>query len=82
MRKWRGNGERFTLYISSFSLYFLPVYPFPMSKNEKMILGEIRSEKGPQVVRACNQLSTFLGESYHETASFITNRRPYECWEY
>ena len=32
MRKWRGNGERFTLYISSFSLYFLPLYPFPISK--------------------------------------------------
>ena len=27
-RKWRGKGERFTLYISSFSLYFLPLYPF------------------------------------------------------
>ena len=33
MRKLRGNGERFTLYISSFSLYFLPLYPFPISKN-------------------------------------------------
>ena len=33
MRKWRGNGERSTLYISSFSLYFLPLYPFPISKN-------------------------------------------------
>ena len=41
MRKWReheemerkwGNGERFTLYISSFSLYFIPLYPFPISK--------------------------------------------------
>ena len=42
MRKWRGNGEemerecrngvRFTLYISSFSLYFLSLYPFPISK--------------------------------------------------
>ena len=27
-----GNGERFTLYISSFSLYFLPLYPFPKPK--------------------------------------------------
>ena len=25
--------ERFTPYISSFSLYFLPLYPFPISKN-------------------------------------------------
>ena len=32
MKKWRGNGERFTLYISSFSLYFLPLYRFPISK--------------------------------------------------
>ena len=39
MRKWRGNGERmrkwrerFTLKISSFSVYFLPLYPFPISK--------------------------------------------------
>ena len=40
-RKWRenekmkrewGNGERFTLYISSGSLYFLPLFPFPISK--------------------------------------------------
>ena len=30
-RDW-GNGKRFTLYISSFSLYFLPLYPFPKSK--------------------------------------------------
>ena len=29
MRKWR---ERFTLKISSFSVYFLPLYPFPISK--------------------------------------------------
>ena len=29
-RKW-GNGERLTLYISSFSLYFLPLSPFPPS---------------------------------------------------
>ena len=28
----RGNGERFFRYISSFSLYFLPLYPFPISK--------------------------------------------------
>ena len=30
----RGNGERmrFTLYISSFSLSFLPLYPFPITK--------------------------------------------------
>ena len=37
MRKGRGNGERMRkwreiLYISSFSLYFLPLYPFPISK--------------------------------------------------
>ena len=39
MRKWRGNGERmrkwrerFTLKISSFSVYFLPLYPFPISE--------------------------------------------------
>ena len=34
-KKWRENEEneeRFTLYISSFSLYFLPLYPFPKSK--------------------------------------------------
>ena len=88
MRKWReneemereiGNGERFTLYISSFSLYFLPLYPFPLSKivsfcrkmlktalllrmsqktyhtrYEKIILGRIRCEKSPQVVRVCS----------------------------
>ena len=30
-REWE-NGERFTLYISSFSLLFLPLYPFPISK--------------------------------------------------
>ena len=88
-RKWReieemdresGNGERFTLYIFSFSLFFLPLYPFPISKifsfcrkmlnstlvsrmsqktlkhmrYEKIILGRIRCEKVPQVVRACN----------------------------
>ena len=29
MRKWR---ERFSLYISSFSLYFLPLSPFPYQK--------------------------------------------------
>ena len=29
-RKW-GNGERLTFYISSFSLYFLPLSPFPPS---------------------------------------------------
>ena len=28
----QGNGERFTLYIYSLSLYFLPLYPFPISK--------------------------------------------------
>ena len=47
MRKWRGNGERMrkwreneemkrdslSTYISSFSLYFLPLYPFPIVKN-------------------------------------------------
>ena len=32
MRKWRGNGERITLHIYSFSLYFLPLYQFPISK--------------------------------------------------
>ena len=34
IRKWRENEEmeRFTLYISLFSLYFLPLYPFPISK--------------------------------------------------
>ena len=34
MRKWRENeeGERFTLYISTFSLSCLPLYPFPISK--------------------------------------------------
>ena len=52
------------------------------TRYKKIILGLICNEEGPQFVRACNQLSTFLGESYHETASFITNRRPYECWEY
>ena len=40
-REWReneemvregGNGERFSFYISSFSLDFLPLYPFPISK--------------------------------------------------
>ena len=31
VQKWRGNGERFTLYIPSFSLYFFPLYPFPLS---------------------------------------------------
>ena len=40
-REWReneemvregGNGERFFFYISSFSLDFLPLYPFPISK--------------------------------------------------
>ena len=30
-REW-GNEERFTLFISSFSLYFLPLYPFLLSK--------------------------------------------------
>ena len=75
-RGW-GNGEGFTLYISSFSLYFLPLYPFSISKivsfcrktlntallsrmsqkieqlrYEKIILGRIRCEKAPQVVRA------------------------------
>ena len=29
-RKWV-NGERFTFHISSLSLYFLPLYPFPIS---------------------------------------------------
>ena len=33
MGRERGNGERFTLYISSFYIYFLPLYPFPISKN-------------------------------------------------
>ena len=28
-----GKGETFTLYISSFSLYFLPLYQFHISKN-------------------------------------------------
>ena len=32
MDRERGNGERFTLYIFSFSLYFLPFYLFPISK--------------------------------------------------
>ena len=32
MRKWR---ERFTLKISSFSVYFLPLCPFPISKIVK-----------------------------------------------
>ena len=48
MRKWRGNGERmrngeeiwkewgngerFSLYISSYSRYFFSLYPFPLSK--------------------------------------------------
>ena len=31
MEKEQGNGERFILYISSFSLFFLPFYPFPKS---------------------------------------------------
>ena len=65
MRKWR-EIHYFTLYISLFSLYFLPLYPFPILKNclilsqktyhtryEKIILGRIRCEKAPQVVRAC-----------------------------
>ena len=30
-REW-GYGERFTPYISSFSLYFFSLYPFPISK--------------------------------------------------
>ena len=34
-REW-GNGERFTLYISSISLYFLPLYSFPISKVSKL----------------------------------------------
>ena len=32
MEREYGNGERFTPYISSFSLYFLLLYPFPISK--------------------------------------------------
>ena len=32
MRKLRGKRERLILYISSFSFYFLPLYPFPISK--------------------------------------------------
>ena len=32
MEREGGNGERLTLYISSFSLYFIPLYPFPISK--------------------------------------------------
>ena len=31
-RKGGGSGERMTLYISSFSLHFLPLSPFPTSK--------------------------------------------------
>ena len=33
-REW-GNRERFILYISSFSLHFLPLYSFPISKIVK-----------------------------------------------
>ena len=46
-RKWRGNGEemerewgngeRFTLYIFSFSLYFLPLYPFLYKKLSHLV---------------------------------------------
>ena len=38
MRKWRGNGEKMRKWreihshISSFSFYFLPLYPFPLPK--------------------------------------------------
>ena len=42
MRKWKGNGERMSEWrengemereiFSTFSLYFLPLYPFPTSK--------------------------------------------------
>ena len=89
MRKWRkneemerewGNGERFTLYISSCSLYVPPLYPFPPSlsiskkktehtRYEIIIMGRIRCEKSPQVVRALRQdlcfcFLTFLLQQY------------------
>ena len=32
MKREAGNGEKFILYISSFFLYFFPLYPFPTSK--------------------------------------------------
>ena len=32
MSKWRENGEMERYLFSTFSLYFLPLYPFPISK--------------------------------------------------
>ena len=42
-REW-GNGEGFTLYISSFSLYFLPFYPFPITKIVSFCLKILNTE--------------------------------------
>ena len=40
MRKWRGNGERFTLYIFSFSLFFLLPYPFPIYQKLSQVVAK------------------------------------------
>ena len=52
-REW-GNGERFILYISSISLYFLPLYPFPISKASK--LQAIQKMQIIQVIRVTEVL--------------------------
>ena len=51
MRKWRGNEERFSLYIFPFSHYFLPLH-FLYQKSYGTFC-RIQCEKAPQVVRAC-----------------------------
>ena len=51
-REW-GNGERFTLYISSFSLYFLPLYLFSKLKIMFANVTKRESQNESEWARMC-----------------------------
>ena len=53
MRKWSGNGERLTLYISSLSLYFLPLSPFPNSLSISSLSFHFLHQNASHFVAKC-----------------------------
>ena len=88
IRKWRkreeierewGKGERFTLYISSFSLYFLPLYPFPISKIvtfcRKMLNTALLSRMSQKTYHTCYE-KIILGRIRREKALQVVPA----CW--
>ena len=80
MRKWRENedmegewrnGERFSLYFSSFSLYFFPLYPFPKS-NIVSFCRKVLNTALANVTKNFNSVSNSLWEKFRRLWGPVT----------